>query len=671
MSFKRKLVFFNYNITPRWVILLADGLISAFSFATSVLLITQRDINELFTIKGVFLICALYCLTSMIVFKAMHLHKGLIRYSNIHDTSRIFASVFISSVSFLLISSFLYQQSFFAEFSDKKFINILPKILFLNFFVASTFLILLRASIKAMYYYLKTIAKTRKKNVIIYGTDRNSIFMKKAIDSVDDFNVVGFLNMSKARTNAYIEQVPVYNLSQLKEVKNKKGIESLILMNEQLASPDKQEIINACLELNVHILTAPPSTQWLYGRINPAQIKQLNIEDLLQRDPIVIDCSRISEDLCGKRVLITGAAGSIGSEIVRQVMSFKPALVILVDQAESPLHEVQLEMDEEFPNIKKVIHICSIQNRTRMEAIFKDFSPQAIYHAAAYKHVPMMELHPQEAVFTNIMGTKILADLAIAYGAEKFVMISTDKAVNPTNVMGASKRIAEMYVQSRNSGIDSFIKDDFLFSRNASSGPIKTRFITTRFGNVLDSNGSVIPRFRSQIKKGGPVTVTHPDITRYFMTIKEAVQLVLEAGTMGKGGEIFVFDMGKPIKIRELARTMISLANLEPDKDIMITYTGLRPGEKLYEEVLNENEKTLPTHHIKIRIAKVVAKNPLKVASEIEDLHEMASNSSSFKIVKKMKEIVPEYKSNNSKYEILDKQTALAESGLMEPVKMN
>jgi FlaA1/EpsC-like NDP-sugar epimerase len=656
---------------PRWVILLADGLISSFSFSTSILLVTQREINELFTLKEVLFICALYSLTSVIVFKAMHLHKGLIRYSNIHDTSRIFASVFISSISFLLISSFLYQQSFLANLSDKKIVSILPKILFLNFFVTSTFLILFRASIKAMYYYLKTITKTSKKNVIIFGTDRNAIFMKKAIDAVDDFNVVGFLNMAKTRTNAYIEQVPVYNLSQLKEVRNKKGIESLILMNEQLASKDKQEIINACLALNVHILTAPPSTQWLYGKINPAQIKQLNIEDLLQREPIVIDSSKISEDLCGKRVLITGAAGSIGSEIVRQVMSFKPAVVILVDQAESPLHDVQLEMDEEFPAIKKVIHICSIQNRTRMESIFRDYSPQVVYHAAAYKHVPMMELHPQEAVFTNIMGTRILADLSIEYGAEKFVMISTDKAVNPTNVMGASKRIAEMYVQSRNSGIESFIKDDFLFSRNASSGPVKTRFITTRFGNVLDSNGSVIPRFRSQIRKGGPVTVTHPDITRYFMTIKEAVQLVLEAGTMGKGGEIFVFDMGKPIKIRELAMTMIRLANLEPDKDIMIKFTGLRPGEKLYEEMLNENEKTLPTHHNKIRIAKVIAKNPAKVASEIQDLQDMAASASAFKLVKKMKEIVPEYKSNNSKFEILDTPTAAPEISMMEQAKMN
>ncbi|HVE61978.1 MAG TPA: nucleoside-diphosphate sugar epimerase/dehydratase, partial [Chitinophagaceae bacterium] len=374
-----------------------------------------------------------------------------------------------------------------------------------------------------------------------------------------------------------------------------------------------------------------------------------------QREPIVINNGLISKDLEGKRILITGAAGSIGSEIVRQVLNFEPEVVVLCDQAESALHEVQLEIQEKFPSSKIKIFIGSIQNFKRMQVLFNEYKPQIVFHAAAYKHVPMMENNPSEAVLTNVMGSKNIADLAIIHKAEKFIMISTDKAVNPTNIMGATKRIAEMYIQSLNNSTDDILEVDNhgsilqVYLRNS-----KTKFITTRFGNVLDSNGSVIPRFRAQIQKGGPVTVTDPDITRYFMTIPEAVQLVLEAGTMGKGGEIFVFDMGKPVRIASLATQMIKLAGLIPDEDIKIVYTGLRPGEKLYEELLNEKETTLPTHHEKIKIAKVVTYPYEAILYDIEELILMGHHEDYIMLVKKMKDVVPEFISKNSEFEKLD-----------------
>jgi FlaA1/EpsC-like NDP-sugar epimerase len=414
-------------------------------------------------------------------------------------------------------------------------------------------------------------------------------------------------------------------------------------MNHNLDEQTKKSALENCLALGIQVLTVPPSDQWIYGKLNPQQIKDLKIEDLLQRNPIKIDNTRISEDLHGKRVLVTGAAGSIGSEIVNQVLSYKPAMVILCDQAESPLHEIKLEVEEKFPNVPTTIFIADIRNLQRMQKLFSDFRPEVVFHAAAYKHVPMMEENPSEAVLANVLGTKHVADLSVAFGTEKFVMVSTDKAVNPSNVMGTTKRIAEIYIQA--------LKDNPI---NNKPGVQPTRFVTTRFGNVLGSNGSVIPRFRAQIQKGGPITVTHPEITRYFMTIPEAVQLVLEAGTMGTGGEIFIFDMGQPVKITDLALKMIKLAGLQPDKDIKIVYTGLRPGEKLYEELLNAGERTMPTHHPKIKIAQVITYPYEAVAADIQKLLELNKGQDDEAIVNKMKEIVPEFISKNSQYEYLD-----------------
>ena len=401
-------------------------------------------------------------------------------------------------------------------------------------------------------------------------------------------------------------------------------------------------------------------------------MKDLNIEDLLQREPIVINNTKISNDLEGKRILITGAAGSIGSEIVRQVMNYNPGLVILCDMAESALHDIQLEIEEIYPSNKVRIFIANVQNFHRMQHLFKEYNPEIIFHAAAYKHVPMMENNPSEAILTNVMGTMNIADLAILHNAEKFVMISTDKAVNPTNVMGASKRIAEIYIQSLSNSPDNTLK--VISSKNNihyTDINSKTKFITTRFGNVLDSNGSVIPRFRNQIQKGGPITVTDPEITRYFMTIPEAVQLVLEAGIMGNGGEIFVFDMGKPVKISDLANKMILLAGLEPGKDIQVVYTGLRPGEKLYEELLNEQEKCIPTYHDKIQIAKVIVHTYDQVYSDIEELIVKCYTDDNDSLVKKMKDMVPEFISNNSPFGMLDASTVNGKPALQQFREVN
>ncbi|MBS1504373.1 MAG: polysaccharide biosynthesis protein, partial [Bacteroidetes bacterium] len=455
--------------------------------------------------------------------------------------------------------------------------------------------------------------------------------------------VVGFVDDDVKKINKEIQQVRVYHIDKLSHLKQKHNVDKLIVMNHNLDEQVKKTALEKCLSLGIQVLTVPPSDQWIYGKLNIQQMQDLKIEDLLQRKPIRIDNARICEDIQGKRVLVTGAAGSIGSEIVHQVFSYCPAMVILCDQAESPLHEMKLEVEEKFPDVPAKIFIADIRNYQRMHKLFSDFRPEVVFHAAAYKHVPMMEENPSEAVLTNVLGTKQVADLAVEFATSKFVMVSTDKAVNPSNIMGTTKRIAEIYIQS--------LKDS---PANNKHGSQSTRFITTRFGNVLGSNGSVIPRFRAQIQRGGPVTVTHPDITRYFMTIPEAVQLVLEAGTMGSGGEIFIFDMGEPVRITDLALKMIKLAGLQPDKDIKIVYTGLRPGEKLYEELLNQGEHTMPTHHPKIKIARVISYLHQQVCEDIEHLLTINKGNDDVALVNKMKEMVPEFISRNSHFEFLD-----------------
>ena len=628
---------------PRWVILLIDLSITTASFSLSYFVVKQFEFAEI--LRGHFFwYTGLYCLISLLVFYFMRIHTGLIRYSNIHDMFRIFASVFISSLIYPIAVALILTYAYSIHSLD------VSRVLLVNFFIASSLHIMLRTGVKGIYYQAKHQITGDQKKVLIYGSDNKAVLIKQALFSGNQFIFEGFVEADLKKVNRTIQQGKVYHKKDLAKLKANNKIDILIIVNEQLENKNTQEIIEACLKLGIRILTVPPSEQWISGKLSLKQLQELKIENLLQREPIVINNSLISGEIRGKRILITGAAGSIGSEIVRQVLTYDPEMVILCDQAESALYEIQLEMEERFPNADIKIFIGNIRNYKRLQIIFNECRPQIIFHAAAYKHVPMMERHPSEAIFTNVMGSKIVADLAVLYKAEKFVMISTDKAVNPTNVMGASKRIAEIYVQSRNSSVEN------LDATNVSEGSSRTKFITTRFGNVLGSNGSVIPRFRDQIIKGGPVTVTDKEITRYFMTIPEAVQLVLEAGTMGEGGEIFIFDMGKPVKINDLAINMIKLAGLVPNKDIKIVYTGLRPGEKLYEELLNEKEHTIPTHHEKIKIAKVRTCSYGQILADIQELITICELDDHSMLVKKMKEIVPEFKSKNSEYEKLDLQ---------------
>jgi len=619
-----------------------DFFIVAWSFSFSYFIVYRFEFADI--LRGYFFIyTGLYCIIAAATMYGMRIHKGLIRYSNTRDVLRIFSSVFISSLIYRLFIQLWIMPVFHL---NSVTINI---VMLINFSLSCTVLIMWRTAVKSAFFYITNYSSTKKTVVLIYGSDNSAVLVKQALEASakTNFDVVGFVDDDVSKINKEIEQIKVYDIDKLDKLKDKRKVDKLIIMNHHLDEEAKKIALEKCLALGIQVLTVPPSDQWIYGKLNLEQIKDLKIEDLLQRKPIQIDTTRISEDLYGKRVLITGAAGSIGSEIVYQVLSYKPAMIILCDQAESPLHELQLEVQEMFPDVTAVIYIADIRNYNRMRKLFFDYRPEVVFHAAAYKHVPMMEENPTEAVLTNVLGTKHVADLAVAFNTGKFVMISTDKAVNPSNVMGTTKRIAEIYIQSL---------------KNNPENNCNTRFITTRFGNVLGSNGSVIPRFKLQIQKGGPLTVTHPEITRYFMTIPEAVHLVLEAGTMGTGGEIFIFDMGEPVKIIDLALKMIKLAGLQPEKDIKIVFTGLRPGEKLYEELLNDGESTKPTYHEKIKISQVIDYSYRQVLEDIDELLTLNKQNNIVAVVNKMKEIVPEFISKNSEYEELDnKELAIVE----------
>lgn len=634
----RKILLDN-KVLPRWIIFLIDLVLASWSFVLAYFISEEFQFPDI--LRGHFLIYTnLYVAVCVPVFLLLKVHVGLIRYSNMRDMLRIFTAILTSSIIYTLLIIAVVEPYFRIHSLRVR------EVLLINFFIGSSLLIFLRIAAKGTFqYFHDRLSKKDKVRVLIYGADDKAVLVKRALESsvTSKFIVIGFIDTDRSRLNSLVEQKKVYHIKDLGLLKETKHVDQLLLLNDKLGERDKQVVIERCLRIGIQVVTAPTPDKWLSGTIGESQIKNLKIEDLLQRKPIEIDNAKVKADLFNRIVLVTGAAGSIGSEIVRQVMTYHPRLLILCDQAESPLHDMQLEVEENFPDINCEIVIADVRNAQRMEKLFRQLRPQVVYHAAAYKHVPLMENNPYEAVSTNVKGTRIVADLSVQYGVEKFVMVSTDKAVNPTNVMGTSKRIAEIYTQSLNNAH---------FNKN-------TRFITTRFGNVLGSNGSVIPRFRAQIEKGGPITVTHPEITRYFMTIPEAVQLVLEAGTMGQGGEIFVFDMGKPVKIVNLARKMIKLAGYEPGTDIDIVYTGLRPGEKLYEELLNSEELTLPTHHEKISIARVINHNYVDATLEIDKLLELGKGSDNMALVKQMKTIVPEFLSKNSPFEELDEENEL------------
>lgn len=629
----------HVKILPRWVIFFLDMTAAVIAFLLAYY-IYQDTKNIVFSPNDFalqFLLCLGATAASFIVFR---LYSGIVRYTSSTDSIRILSSNILTIIILFTIKLFCLAIRTTPPI-ENSLIIIYGLLLFLG-------LVTYRTSIKVFFQYSKTVKKV-KKNVVVFGAGEMGIAVKRTFDHDLTTNkiIVGFLDDNPSKIGKSIDGVRIYKSDKLIEVINRLSVDELIIATPAVHPDRKSQIIDICLEQNVSVLTIPPAQKIINGDLSVNQIKNVKIEDLLERAPIKINNESILEQLKGKRVLVTGAAGSIGSEIASQLGKYEPQMIILCDQAESPLHNLQLDLQERYKN--QIFHtfIGDVKDALRMEYLFEELRPHIVYHAAAYKHVPMMENHPIEAIRTNVWGTYNIANLSVKYGVQKFVFVSTDKAVNPTNVMGASKRIAEIYVQSLNNK---------LLKENPNKG---TRFITTRFGNVLGSNGSVIPRFREQIEKGGPVTVTHPEITRYFMTIPEACQLVLEAGNMGQGGEIFVFDMGKSVKIVDLAKKMIKLSGLEPNKDIEIKFTGLRPGEKLFEELLNDHENTLPTHHEKIMIAKVRDNDFEEVKQHMEELFALINSQNNTNIVRKMKVIVPEFKSQNSEYELLDKELAL------------
>ncbi|TCO27215.1 FlaA1/EpsC-like NDP-sugar epimerase [Pedobacter psychrotolerans] len=641
-------MFSKVNIVPRWLIFIIDLMICLISLGVAYFIRYNFDITDLdviFFSRSALVTIAI----NIVVFLAVKSYSGIIRYTSAQDTLRILFAVVISSASL-----FVLNVSILAFLNKMLISNIIVVVYGLVSFVI---LITYRVLIKYFFTYVKNL-NLDKMRVVIYGAGEAGVATKRTFDHDNRINknIVAFVDDDLRKVGKTIDGVRILDAKDLKLLISNREIDELIFASFSIPIEVKNEIVDACLAYDVVVLNIPPSNVWIDGKLQSSQIQNLNIEDLLNRKTIEIDVEGIRNQIRNKRIMITGAAGSIGSEIVRQLLKFEPSLIILNDQSETALHELYLELEESSQNANYHAAVGDVRDVKRMEYLFETYKPHFVYHAAAYKHVPLMEDNPCEAIKTNVMGTKLLADLSVKYGVRKFVMISTDKAVNPTNIMGASKRIAEIYVQSLN---NTLINQNHIFSNGLSYinelnvKPI-TKFITTRFGNVLGSNGSVIPRFKQQIEKGGPVTVTHPEITRYFMTIPEACRLVLEAGNMGVGGEIYIFDMGKSVKIVELAKKMIRLAGLIPNQDIKIQYSGLRPGEKLFEELLNDNENTMPTHHHKIMIGKVREYIFNDVEQHIYKLINCARSNDNRQVVVMMKQLVQEYKSNNSIYEELD-----------------
>ena len=626
--------YFSKKSLPYWGIILLDCCLILFS---GLLVYTLNNgVLSTLDILGHLLVTLLVCLIPYLVgFRLFHTYSGIIRYSSFVDLQKVGFAVL-----FGLICVVVFQV--LTDFSPY-LVYIRKRDLILSALLAMSLMWMMRVFVK--YFYVSTFRVAKAERAFIYGVKQGGVSLAKSIQNQDParFVLAGFISDLTEIGNRYLMGVKVYpNNEDLIGVMRRLQADVLLVSPLKVeAIRNNQEMVDRLIKANIKIYMTPAAQEW-DGRsdLSHTQLREVNIEDLLPRDKIEIDLEAVREQLTGKRILITGAAGSIGSEIVRQVAQFAPERMVLIDQAETPLHDVRLMMARQWSNIESYTVVSDICVRERMEELFEEHRPDYVFHAAAYKHVPMMEDNPEESVRNNVDGTRVIADLAVKYGTRKFVMVSTDKAVNPTNVMGCSKRICEIYVQS----LDQAIKDGKVSGR--------TQFVTTRFGNVLGSNGSVIPLFKEQIKRGGPVTVTHKDIIRFFMLIPEACKLVLEAGTMGNGGEIFVFDMGKPVRIVDLAERMIRLSGV---KGIEIRFTGLRDGEKLYEEVLNEEETSKPTFHPKIKIAQVRAYDYADANLRIDALVHACAVEGDMQIVKRMKEIVPEFKSQHSKYEVLDK----------------
>ena len=625
--------YLSAKVLPIWTVLLIDVLIIVVSSLLAYAL--RYDFRSLFSESSsidVTIVCTVA--VNLIFFRAFRTYSNILRFSSFVDIMRIFVALTVSYV-LLLIASIVVKS-----FTN---INVAPiTVLFMSYIISFAMMACSRIVVKIFFEALN-FDGSRSANVFIYGAKEAGVNIAKAlrVSLRNHYRLRGFIADEPELINKVMMGVKVFpNDDTLIKNLDDRDVHTIIISPAKMEALKHSDMADRLLAHNIKLMTAPPLSEWNNQFLDRTQLKEIQIEDLLQRNPIEIDIHKVASHLEGKRVMITGAAGSIGSEIMRQVASFNPYKLILVDQAETPLHDIRLELQDRWRDIDAETIIADISNVTRMEEIFRRYKPQYIFHAAAYKHVPMMEDNVSESIQVNVYGTRTVADLAVKYGAEKFVMISTDKAVNPTNVMGCSKRICEIYVQS-------------LAKKLLAEGGHVTQFITTRFGNVLGSNGSVIPRFRDQIQRGGPVTVTHPEIIRYFMTIPEACRLVLEAGSMGNGGEIYIFDMGKPVRIVDLAKRMISLSGRT---DVKIEFTGLRHGEKLYEELLNVKELTKPTYHEKIMIATVREYDYDEVNERIQKLIDVSYTYDQMKIVAAMKDIVPEFVSKNSCFEVLDKK---------------
>ena len=635
--------YFNRNVFPYWCVVLVDMFIVIVSCIFVYWAFHRTGVTYEHRIDLLYS-TLLFSLLSLIGARAFRTYSGVVRYSGFVDLLKV---CYANALTLVLAVGAYYLFKFLGVDSLRA---LKPLQIFATSVLATTLMLVVRMVVKTLYDVLSSNAQAER--VLIYGALTGGAGVAKYIRSQKParFDLRGFITHEKRIKGMQMLGVPVYTLEEdLAAIVKKEGIQSVLVsplrVNEFRENQAVQDVLIGAgckIYMSQQAKEASVKNGVLSDEeVENMQLKEVSVEDLLPRQEIRVDLKSVGEMLHGKRVLITGSAGSIGAEIVRQVAVFGPSKMMLIDQAESPQHDIRVMMKRDFPDVSAEAVVTSISRRTRMEYIFESFRPEYVFHAAAYKHVPMMEDNPSEAVLNNIYGTKVIADLSVKYGVEKFVMVSTDKAVNPTNVMGCSKRICEIYVQSLNQQL-----------KKEAHGAGYTQFVTTRFGNVLGSNGSVIPLFREQIKRGGPVTVTDERIVRFFMLIPEACKLVLEAGTKGNGGEIFVFDMGQPVKIADLAKRMIALSNAQ---NVQIEYTGLREGEKLYEEVLNEMEGTKPTFHEKIRIAQVREYDYTEVSREIDELVDIAKKFDNMETVRKMKAIVPEYKSNNSVYEVLDK----------------
>ena len=623
---------FPLSKTPNWIIFLIDIILSIIALILAYFIRFEFQLKtiEIEFLHTSYLYLASFILTKCIVFFAFKIHQGHIRHTSILDVKRLLLTIGASTSILFLMN--LIRISFI---DDRYYLP--TSIIIMEFFISYSLIIGFRFAVKI--FYIESTHKINAENkerVLIYGAGVSGLITKRTIekDSQSPFEVIGFIDDNIKLKNTRLQGTKIFNSKDIEKLILTKKINKLIVAIQKPNYESQKIILDICLKNSVSVLQVPSSKSWINGDFTTSQIKNIKIEDLLGRNPIYLQPEKIQQELNNQIILVSGAAGSIGSGIVKQLVHYNPKQVILLDQAESALYDLEQELLFNYPDFNFSIVVGDISNFKRMERLYDYFQPNYVFHAAAYKHVPLMEDNPSEAIYTNILGTKNLVDLSISYAVKKFVMISTDKAVNPTNVMGASKRIAEIYAQS-NKGA-------------------KTKFITTRFGNVLGSNGSVIPLFKKQIEQGGPITITDKRVTRFFMTIPEACQLVLEACSMGNGGEIFVFDMGESVKIIDLAKKMIKLSGLIEGKDIEIKVTGLRPGEKLYEELLAKDENTIPTHHPKILIANVRESNDA-IKEKIEELISLYDMQNNQNIVKLMKEIVPEYISNNSEFTTLDK----------------